>query len=101
MLLRLIRADQVDRFIRQGNFILVDLRRPSDFEKKHLLGAKNIPYDEFDNYIQTFQKGCPVIFYCDRGATSLLAAKQLSQLGIESISVIGGICAYRGKYLVS
>lgn len=100
MELRLIGADQVDRFIRQGNYVLVDLRRPSDFSKKHLLGARNIPYSELNDFIQTLPKNRPILLYCDRGSASLLAGKQLSQLGMEVISVIGGISAYRGKYLV-
>ena len=100
MKLRLIGADQVDRFIRQGNCVLVDLRRPSDFDKKHLLGAKNIPYNRLEDFIPILPKNCPILLYCDRGSASLLAGKQLSQLGMEVISVIGGISAYRGKYLV-
>ncbi len=100
MELRLIGADQVDRFIRQGNCVLVDLRRPSDFGKKHLLGARNIPYSRLNDFIQTLPKNRPILLYCDRGSASLLAGKQLSQLGMEVISVIGGISAYRGKYLV-
>ena len=55
MKLRLIGADQVDRFIRQGNCVLVDLRRPSDFDKKHLLGAKNIPYNRLEDFIPILQ----------------------------------------------
>lgn len=98
--LRLIGADQVDRFIRQRNCILVDLRRPSDFYKKHLQGARNIPYEELEYYIDTFPKGYPILLYCDRGSASLLAGKQLSQRGMDVISVIGGISAYRGSCLI-
>lgn len=101
MELRLIGADQVDRFIRQGKGILVDLRRPSDFYREHLQGARNIPYDELEDYIQILPKTCPILLYCDRGSTSLLAGRWLSRLGLDVISVIGGISAYRGKYLTS
>ena len=39
------------------------------------------------------------ILYCDRGGLSLQAARELKEHGYRAISVVGGIQAYRGRYL--
>ena len=36
------------------------------------------------------------ILYCERGSMSMLAAKELCEVGYEVINVYGGIHAYRG-----
>ena len=39
------------------------------------------------------------ILYCDRGGLSMQAARELQEQGYRAISVVGGIQAYRGRYL--
>ena len=46
-----------------------------------------------------FQKGVPLVLYCQRGSQSLLACNHLSLLGLPVISVAGGMAAYRGSWL--
>ena len=83
---------------------LIDLRAPGAYEYCHLTGAVNIPFEELEDMIEEgrlceFQKGVPLVLYCQRGSQSLLACNHLSLLGLPVISVAGGKSAYRGSWL--
>lgn len=95
----MIGSDEVDRCIRQG-YMLVDLRKPSEYKKMHLKGAVNIPFEELESKTWMLPTDGPIILYCERGAASLQASKQLNRMGFYTISVTGGILSYRGRYLV-
>ena len=94
----LISAGDLDKYIGAKDYIIVDLRDAKDFKQKHITSSVNIPYRLFQNKIdEYFDKGKVYILYCERGGTSILAARQLSCLGYEVKTVTGGIKSYRGK----
>lgn len=93
--------------------IIIDLREKEGYESGHLRGAVSvameIPISEED--IQKLiwviyrekarhQKECKVLLYCHRGGASLLIANELRRRGICVFTLVGGMEAYRGKYLV-
>lgn len=97
-----------DIFRQRGNQkgLLVDLRSPKEYAEKHIPGAVNIPYDELQKNIprlkqmvqQSSRRGESffIIVYCDRGNTSLRAARDLYNRGFFVKNVYGGISAYQG-----
>ena len=88
------------QYIYRYNTVIVDLRSREEFAEEHIVGAYNIPFEEFDENSFPFPINVTVILYCERGSSSLMAAKQLSRKGYFDVkTVIGGILSYRGEYL--
>lgn len=95
-----ISAREIDRYVNNTNFLIVDLREVEDYEKGHIEGAVHMDYDEIENNNISLPYDKIIIMYCDRGGLSLMAAKKLSVMGYRIMSVVGGMRAYRGKNLV-
>ena len=51
--MRLIAASTLDDYRRSGAY-LIDLRTKEEFEKGHIEGAVNIPYDFLEDYKKDF-----------------------------------------------
>ncbi len=93
-----IAAKEIDRYLSDRNYLLVDVREPSEYRRKHIRGAVCIPHDILLQRIRALRGTTPIL-YCDRGNLSMQAARELEEHGYRAISVVGGIEAYRGKYL--
>lgn len=76
---------------------VIDLRSKEEFEEVHVEGARNIPYEELGMYKKYLPKDKLYLLYCDRGSSSLLAAKELSREGIQAATLVGGIQAVLRK----
>ena len=96
----IISASEVDFYIRQGKYTLIDLRDPAAYREGHLKGAWNVPYEEFLRMEEKLDRNQKYLFYCDRGGSSLDVCKRLSRRGYHVDSMLGGMAAYRGRYLV-
>lgn len=91
-----IPAKYLERYSDRLRYVLVDVRSPEEFWQGHIPGAINIPYETMQLPMSGLNRQKTYILYCDRGATSLLAARKLYQGGYDVLSVIGGLAAYRG-----
>ena len=81
---------QFDQWMEQGKIAqLVDLREPWMFEQDRIWGSVNIPYDELENLMGEIRKDGTIVFYCDRGAKSMVVCRDLWRLGYE-VSGPGG-----------
>ncbi|MCI8597047.1 MAG: rhodanese-like domain-containing protein [Lachnospiraceae bacterium] len=87
---------EIDAYLFRSGYVIVDLREPRDFRKLHLKGAICIPYDQLEERARIL-KNQTLVLYCERGGTSLMAARELSEKGYRVMSMIGGIQAYKGK----
>lgn len=92
-----IGINELEAYVNKPNTSLIDLRTREEYDLYHLEGAKNIPYEELGDYKEKFSKDKTYIFYCERGSTSLLAAKELSREGYHIYTVIGGIRAWEER----
>lgn len=92
-----IRANDVIKYIGRPNVLIIDLRDKEDYLKGHIPTAVNIPYDELEYERNILRHNDLLIFYCERGHISLLAARDLMKHGYRIKSVYGGIKAYHGK----
>ena len=92
-----ISAKQILSFIGKRSTIIIDLREPDAFKKEHIMGAINIPYEKLEKNIHKLYGYRNIIFYCERGNTSLLAARDMDRKGIYVMTLYGGISGTRGK----
>ena len=98
-MLETISAREIDRYIFNKNYLLVDVRQPADYRKTHIRGAVCIPREYLLERVRGLGKTIPIL-YCDRGGASLDTARKLARKGYQTRSVIGGFEAYRGRNLV-
>lgn len=73
---------------------VVDVRKISEFESQHLLGANNIPLDNIYENIASFDAQKTIYLYCASGYRSLIAASILKTKGFSNIvNIVGGFKA--------
>ena len=80
----------------------VDIRAVAQFEKGHLLDARNIPLADFDQHLPALEKlkDRGMLVYCDNGTTSAKAVEKLKERGIITAkSLRGGLTAWRAENL--
>ena len=82
---------EFNRYRKHLDAWVIDLRGREEFEKVHVEGARNIPYEDLEMFSKYLPKEKLYLFYCDRGSSSLLAAKDLSRQGYRTMSLVGGI----------
>ena len=75
--LETISAREIDRYIFNRNYLLVDVRPPSEYRKMHIRGAVCIPEEYLLDRMRGLGKTVPVL-YCDRGGLSMQAARSIS-----------------------
>ena len=68
-----------------------DVRKKSEFDSEHLIGAKNIPLNEINEHLAEFPKDQKFVIHCAGGYRSMIAASILKQRGWDNlVDVIGG-----------
>ena len=97
-------ADQARRWMaghRQGEYTLLDVRQPWEYEEEHIPGAVLIPLAELDGRRDELDVSKPVLAYCRSGGRSSGAAGMLSGLGFPLVvNMAGGITAWNGAAAV-
>lgn len=101
-----IRPEELFRNRGNGTGMLIDLRSRGDYAKSHIPGAVCIPYEELGMRIPELRRWSEqcnrkhghssIIVYCDRGNTSMRAARDLYNRGFNVKNVYGGISSYKG-----
>lgn len=81
--------------------IVIDLRPEEKFRKWHIPNSINLPFMEFYEKIDSFDKNKKYVLVCDEGALSLESAYILRTRGIEAYSLKGGIRKYKRKLVNS
>ena len=74
--------------------MIIDIRERNEYARGHVPGAVNLPYNELDMHMRRLPRNKTYIFYCDRGSTSLLAARKFYRNGYDVLSLVGGYMAY-------
>lgn len=94
-----IGANDIEKYLSMPMTKLIDLREKEEFNLYHLQGAENIPYDDLGKYKDRLSKNITYILYCERGGSSLMAAKELSKEGYRVYTLIGGLKALKERVL--
>jgi sulfur-carrier protein adenylyltransferase/sulfurtransferase len=79
----------------EDDAVLVDVRRPDEWELAHIPGALHLPQQELLQ--RAAEVGPPdtrVVVYCRVGDRSRFAAAALRKLGYDAVSIAGGIEAW-------
>lgn len=91
---------EFDQWLEQGKVTqLVDLRDPWMYERDRIWGSINIPYEELETHMDLVRREGAVVFYCDRGAKSMVVCRDLWRMGYQAVNLAGGMINYRGKYI--
>ena len=83
----IIKPADIKKLIAQNkqDFVVVDVRDPSEFKEGHIPGAINIPSETFAAGSGVLSKERKIIVYCNTGSRSYLAYKKLIQLAYPDI----------------
>jgi rhodanese-related sulfurtransferase len=92
-----IKTNDIVKYIGKPNVMIIDLRERLEYDAGHIPTAVNIPYEDLESQKHWLNRNNLLIFYCDRGNISLLAARDLIKDGYNIKSLYGGLRAYRGK----
>ncbi|MBI5928011.1 MAG: rhodanese-like domain-containing protein [Chloroflexi bacterium] len=80
---------------RLKEFVVLDVRQPSEFQVGHIASAKLIPLDKLNQRLAELPKDKAVLCVCRSGARSGAAARQLRAAGYEAINLKGGMGAWQ------
>lgn len=79
----------------KGDFVLVDVRAPGEYEPEHISSAINIPVAELRTRHAELNRVRPIMLICSTGHRSSLGASILLQKGFEAVyNVAGGMTGY-------
>lgn len=93
-------AQKVREFLESagsGEYSLVDVRQPWEYEQGHLPGARLIPVGQIADRVQELEPDKTTIVYCGAGVRSRAAAAILDRAGFREVhSMAGGMNAWPG-----
>ncbi len=83
----------------EGDYTILDVRRPDEFAGGHIPGAVNVPNEEIgDKEPEELPDKEQIIYvYCRSGNRSRQAAEKLAAMGYTGIVEIGGINDWTGE----
>lgn len=86
------------RLAEETGYILLDVRRPDEFETGHIPGAILLPNEDigFVEPTELPDKNQTIFLYCRSGNRSKMAAQKLSRLGYNNLVEIGGVNTWPG-----
>lgn len=71
--------------------LVIDVRKKSEFDSEHIIGAINVPLNEINQHLAQFPKDKPFILHCAGGYRSMIASAILKQRGWDNfVDVLGG-----------
>lgn len=74
----MISEKELDRLLEKEQGFVIDLRSPWEYAAYHIPGAVNIPYERLKK-VRGLPKNVPLIFYCERGSVSMVAAREMAE----------------------
>jgi len=100
-----VRADQLgERLQSDSSAVLLDVRKASEFDSEHVIGAENVPLDYINDHFAQIDKNKTYFVHCAGGYRSMMFNSILKARGYDNlIDVQGGFKAIKesGKLEVS
>ena len=88
----IISCDQLNQSLEKGcPMYILDIRKPEDYDEKHIDGAINVPWAEVGDYLDDFPKDEKIIVICYTGQTAGQTVAILRLLGFDACSLKGGM----------
>jgi hydroxyacylglutathione hydrolase len=86
-----ISAEEFAQKYKSEHPIIFDVRKKSEYQSEHVLGAVNIPLNAINDHLAEIPKNKPFILHCAGGYRSMIAASILKQRGWDNfVDVKGG-----------
>ena len=86
-----ITANQFEKAYFGEGPLVFDVRKKSEFDTEHIIGAINVPLNQLNQHLSQFPKDKPFVLYCAGGYRSMIAASILRQKGWEDfVDVVEG-----------
>lgn len=98
MVLRIIRAADLNKYLDRRDVYLLDIRSKDEFARFHIEHAMHVSEQELDAFLQKRGKRAMYILCCQRGVTSVREGKRLCQAGYSVATLAGGVAAYQKLY---
>jgi|SRR5690625_4524848 len=96
MYLNVLSEEQFRKGYRKAQ--LIDVREPQEFERGHILGARNIPITQMKQRLVELRKDKPVYLYCQGTSRSSRAANLLNKNNYKDINILkGGFKKWTGR----
>lgn len=91
--------DETAEFIKRDDVIVIDVRKPEQYEAGHLKGAVNIYYDRFmEGRIKELPDlDQPILVYCDYGGLSGIVGDELVAQGYTEVYDFDGLDYWDGE----
>lgn len=91
-----VTADELSILMSRRNVNILDVRKKSEFDSEHIIGALNAPLDYLDESIRSINKTDTYYVHCAGGYRSMIFASILKAKGYENlIDVEGGFTAIK------
>jgi len=75
----------VDTFKEQKDLKLFDVRKASEYNAEHIIGAENTPLDYLNDHLSEFPTGETIYLHCQGGYRSIIAASILKSRGYHNL----------------
>jgi hydroxyacylglutathione hydrolase len=91
-----ITAAQLAEVASKRDINILDVRKKSEFDSEHIIGATNVPLDYIDTSSETINKSDTYYVHCAGGYRSVIFASILKSRGYENlVDVEGGFTAIK------
>ena len=91
---RRINAEQFAKHMAEEKLVVFDVRKKSEFDSEHVVGAVNVPLNVISQHLAEFPKDKAFVLHCQGGYRSMIAASILKQRGWDNfVDVEGGFQA--------
>lgn len=94
-----IGVKDIPKYQSRSDVVFIDIRDREEYELYHIPGAKNLPYENMENWEKRLNKEITYVLYCERGSLSMMAAKHLLNQGYLVCTLVGGMRAIQEKNL--
>lgn len=90
-----LKAKEVAALLQQSRIVLVDTRAPEVWQRSRLPGAVNFPLDTLEGRLsELLTLPLPAVLYCRAGADSKTMAEKLTQTGVPTAYLEGGVLGW-------
>ena len=99
----MISSRKIDYYVNDPYVTIIDIRLKEKFLHSRIKGAIHYEYNRLvDEFRKIFSNKDKIyIFYCDKGAMSLVICEKMSGLGYICKTVVGGFEAYKGMCVIN
>ena len=91
--------EAVEMMKKESGYIILDVRRPDEYDEGHIPGAINVPNENIGTaeIPELPDKAQLILVYCRSGRRSKEASEKLVKLGYTNVVEFGGILDWKGE----